>query len=337
MPLFSIPHSPYFPPLLQLQDGVIAKTTGEMKSIEEFELTPYLTSSESSGFLSRESSPYSEPVSRPVETDMTDTSVLHCITASDFQHAQVGAIDPRLLSAPCDAIVHDSELEYLKPSTRISKAVISGLLCDTDDIEELEDFSSHESHDDDEYLPSEEERQTKKIKSTTRPRRHGSSRATKKVTCAFSPYPSPSAANQCSKHRSRNKLASTDAVVHELSRITEKKTATKRNTKWAKSRDLSCQICGSCFTRSSDLARHVHTHDPSKRVNSDVCIGLTIQQATDLKIDCSRLNKCVWNNELRIGGCGDHFSRTDALLRHVKLKKSQCLLIKAGQLIGPAR
>jgi hypothetical protein len=228
-----------------------------------------------------------------------------------------------LLSAPCDAPIRNSdarELHHLQP-----------LSCNTPSIQQRlrdvdVDEEDAESNEDEEYLPPKEEKQLKKSKSMPSPKNYYSSKVAKKLGYTSSRSPSPNTASKCTRYRSRNKPVPADAVVHELSRIALKRVTVKRRT-GRRNRDLSCQLCGASFTRPSDLQRHVLTHDPSRSKNSAVCIGISMQQALELNIDPSRLKTCYWENEQRIGGCGECFSRTDALLRHVKLRRSQCLLL----------
>ncbi|KAF8635867.1 hypothetical protein AX15_000056 [Amanita polypyramis BW_CC] len=342
MPLFS---SIFSPTLWPHYGDTTAKMSPGREGIDELEIVSYLTSSSESGSepRSHQSSPLSESAMLPPvpyisdDTDMygQGRTMLHHEVVLDMPPFLVG-VDPRWLSiSPCSTTMNSpDECKELPPQLCAPATPAHVFTPDRqDDGPEYDDYES--GSDDDEYIPSDEARQLKSSKLASSLKRCAA-KPLKKPTVQRTRSPgSPSLLTNTtsgySKHRARNAPVSTDVVMLELSRIAHTKTSVKKSSR----RKLSCQLCGTNFTRPSDLQRHVLTHDRS-RTNSVACIGLSMEEALEYNIDPTQLNTCNWEDELRVGGCGESFSRNDALLRHVKLKRSRCLLLRTGQLIRPS-
>lgn len=216
-------------------------------------------------------------------------------------------IDPRLLSAHYSTIV--KEPVKCEPPPRRGPEARKASLSTLDDPDfEVDDSSGL---DDDEYTPFEETKRRKRVLPTKKRR-------------TISPSPNVTVPNP--KHRARNFTSSTDEVERELKRISNIKT-TKKKTPGRRNKDFSCQICYKQCNRQSDLSRHVLTHYPMRETDLVVCRGISTEEALEHNIDPRHLRTCHEQDRLRIGGCGMSFSRRDALLRHVKLRNSQCIFL----------
>jgi hypothetical protein len=186
---------------------------------------------------------------------------------------------------------------------------------------EMDDISGL---DDDEYVPPEEAKHKRALPSKNHKRLTKKPRTESTLLCA-SPSPNVTVGN--AKRRARNLPSSTDAVKDELERISQIRSSGKKKTNGRKNKEFSCHICSSrSFTRQSDLIRHVTTHDP-QQTKSTVCCGISEEEALERDIDPKLVRTRRLEGELRIGACGEIFSRNDALLRHVRLRTSQCLLL----------
>lgn len=228
-------------------------------------------------------------------------------------------IDLSLLSAPCNATVQ-TPMKCEVPRRRAEARKASSLASlgyfdiEPDDISGL---------DDDEYVPPEEPKPKKRVLSS-KCHKNPTKKPRTELTLLVSSPPSANVTLGNVKHRARNLPSSTDAVKDELERISQIRCSGRKKTA---GRKFSCHICSSrSFTRQSDLKRHVATHDP-KQTNSTVCCGISEEEASECGLDGIQLRTCRLQGELRIGACGETFSRNDALLRHVKLRTSQCLLL----------
>jgi hypothetical protein len=217
-------------------------------------------------------------------------------------------IDPRLLSAHYSITIKEP-VKCEPPPRRRPEARKASLTTLDDPDFEVDDSSGL---DDDEYTPFEETNRKKRVVLPTKKRR------------TMSPSPNVTVPNP--KHRARNFPSSTDEVERELKRISNIKTA-KKKTPGRRNKDFSCQICYKQCNRQSDLVRHVLTHYPLRDTNTIVCRGISREEALEHNIDSRHLRTCHEQDGLRIGGCGMSFSRRDALLRHVKLRTSQCIFL----------
>ncbi|KAI0632298.1 hypothetical protein C8Q77DRAFT_914972 [Trametes polyzona] len=78
--------------------------------------------------------------------------------------------------------------------------------------------------------------------------------------------------------------------------------------------------------RKQDLERHCLTHCPEAAQRKGVpltCSGVPISEAAKYGINLALAKRSMVDGELRVGGCGNVFSRADALGRH--LKRGDCL------------
>ena len=251
--------------------------------------------------------------------------------------ASIAAIDPNLLFAPCSTTFEESLFEpcstifeeslfapcsatfeesvRCEPPRRRPEACKASLVTQDDPDFEVDDISGL---DDDEYTPEETKRSKRKKRILPPKYRAQPNKKHRTMMQRSFLSPSPNGTVPNPKHRARNLPSSTDAVEHELERISRIKGAAKKKR--------ACGLCPKSFSRQSDLRRHVVTHDP-QHANSAVCCGISEEEALEHNIDSRHLNTYHFNDELRIGGCGMEFSRSDALLRHVKLRTSQCILL----------
>lgn len=240
--------------------------------------------------------------------------IFHHRTALMDPPAQT-VIDPRLLSAPYSTAIKEPvkcELPRRRPEAR--KASLTTL--DDPDFE-VEDSSGL---DDDEYFPFEETKRKKRVS----PLKRCVTPTKKRRTTS----PSPNVTVPNPKNRARNLPSSTDEVERELKRISNViKGTAKKKTPGRRNKDLACQLCYKQCNRQSDLLRHVATHYPLRDSKPIVCRGISKEEALEHNIDPGHLRTCHEQDRVRIGGCGMSFSRRDALLRHVKLRTSQCIFL----------
>ena len=245
--------------------------------------------------------------------------ILHHRTAPFEPPAQTVTLDPRLLllSAPYSTIKEPVKCEPPRRRPETRKATLTTL--DDPDFEpEADDFSGL---DDDEYIPFEETKRTKRASPSKRCATPTKKRRT------MSPSPDVTVPNP--KHRARNLPSSIDEVERELKRVSNIKGTARKKTSGRRNKDLSCRIPG-CYkqcSRQSDLLRHVATHYPMQETKLIVCRGISKEEALEHNVDSRHLMTCHEQDGLRIGGCGMSFSRRDALLRHVKLRTSQCIFL----------
>ncbi|KAK2465183.1 hypothetical protein APHAL10511_002537 [Amanita phalloides] len=288
------------------------------------EIISYLTSESESEFSSRSSSPCSQLTTSTTAHLLDDIEVERphgtIFRYRDIAKEQDG-VDPRLLFAPCRATVQESQKDdTLQPENS---------------LDEHDDGPYYEDSDE-EYIPPEEARRPKRMSSS-----HCSSTPSKKPRAQFTSSVAPDASlpnssNGNLKYRARNIPLPTDDVELELKRIRRTRVPVAKKTGGRKNKGLSCGLCGSTFTRSSDLQRHVLTHDPSS-TKSAVCIGISEEEAQRFGIDPARFKTFYWQEGKRIGGCGLSLSRKDALLRHANKPNSLCLVLRPdSRLIGAA-
>ncbi|KAF8349270.1 hypothetical protein F5887DRAFT_485890 [Amanita rubescens] len=325
--------SPCFSTYRLLSDESTVKTT-DAGVDDELEILPYLTSESESEPSSRASSPYSESATSSATPYLSDDKE---IEPEEIHHRDatfepltkiVGiGIDLTLLSAPCNITIQ-APMKCEVPRRRIEarKASPPASLGDSDF--EMDDISGL---DDDEYVPPEEAKHKRALPSKNHKR---PSKKPRTESTLLGAPPSPNVTVGNPKRRARNLPSSADAVEDELERISRIRSSGKKKANGRKNKEFSCHICSSrSFTRQSDLVRHVNTHY-SQQVKSTVCCGISEEEALERNIDPDHVRTRRLAGDLRIGACGETFSRNDALLRHVRLRSSQCLLLRAGQLIG---
>ena len=88
---------------------------------------------------------------------------------------------------------------------------------------------------------------------------------------------------------------------------------------------LKCPLCSfrAKTGRASDLRRHYECHYEDDALKY-VCCGVRIDRAAEYGVtDVDEVYE--HHGELRVGNCWRVFSRRDALLRHLKSKKCQCV------------
>ncbi len=233
-------------------------------------------------------------------------------------------IDLSLLSAPCNATIQ-APVKFEVPRRRVEARKASSPASMGDSDFEMDDISGL---DDDEYVPPEEAKQKRALPSKNHKKPMKKPR-TESTLLIASPSPYVTIGNP--KRRTRNLPSSTDAVKDELERISHMRGSGKK-TNGRRNKEFSCRLCSSrsSFARHSDLKRHILTHDLQQK-NSTVCCGISQEEALERDIDPNHVRTWRLDGELRIGACGETFSRNDALLRHVKLQTSQCLLLSEYQ------
>ncbi|KAI9066069.1 hypothetical protein FKP32DRAFT_1546784, partial [Trametes sanguinea] len=80
--------------------------------------------------------------------------------------------------------------------------------------------------------------------------------------------------------------------------------------------------------RSPDLKRHIKTHLRPEHVDEPewICCGVPLVDAheKDLPESITSEQPFVYAGETMVGGCRKVFSRRDALMRHLRLRKGAC-------------
>ncbi|KAF8630879.1 hypothetical protein AX17_005237 [Amanita inopinata Kibby_2008] len=225
----------------------------------------------------------------------TDINLERITVDFALQARQLGAIDPRLLSAPCGATSQDLDSQPSTPANR------------------------YDEDSEDEQPPR--AKRAKTVGSSSVPEQGPTRKSTRRRKLPSRPHEEVATATGSAdtvRAPSRNILVSHERVMKVLDRL-------PKGT--CKKQVMECEICQKRCSKPGDLGRHVWTHDASGGLGIR-CTGVLLEDAQRLEINMQGLQARTIHGQERVGGCQQGFSRKDALMRHIKRRtNSLCYML----------